>query len=75
NDLFPCRGKVGKVYKEEAGCDRVGGDKARGFNINVSLPKGNYSDVDYMKIWDEVLIPVTQEFSPDIIIISGGFDA
>ncbi|KAG2305569.1 hypothetical protein Bca52824_034220 [Brassica carinata] len=30
---------------------------------------------DYLAVWDHILIPVTKEFKPDIILLSAGFDA
>ncbi len=58
-----------------------------GFNVNVPLPAGDHSsgssrsmkglgDVDYMYLWDRrVVLPLLQEFKPDLILIPAGFDA
>ncbi|XP_071731551.1 histone deacetylase 5-like isoform X2 [Rutidosis leptorrhynchoides] len=46
-----------------------------GYNINVPWENGQCGDADYLAVWDHILIPVATEFSPDIIMISAGFDA
>ncbi|KAJ7299256.1 hypothetical protein O6H91_Y266500 [Diphasiastrum complanatum] len=53
----------------------VGGHVGAGFNINVPWPHGGYGDADYLAVWDNVLLPVTEAFKPDLILISGGFDS
>ncbi|MFZ8803208.1 MAG: hypothetical protein ACO2PO_09540, partial [Candidatus Calescibacterium sp.] len=32
-------------------------------------------DGEYAKIYEEILVPVAEKFSPDIVIVSAGFDA
>ncbi|XP_057809102.1 histone deacetylase 5-like [Salvia miltiorrhiza] len=46
-----------------------------GHNINVPWEHGKCGDADYLAVWDHILIPITKEFEPDMIIISAGFDA
>jgi acetoin utilization deacetylase AcuC-like enzyme len=33
------------------------------------------TDGDYRLVFDEIVIPVTRQFSPELVIISAGFDA
>ena len=42
--------------------------------LNIPLPAGTGS-VDYLKKFDEAVIPFIQKFAPDLLIISAGFDA
>jgi hypothetical protein len=46
-----------------------------GFNVNVCWGHGGIRDIDYDTIWDYVVLPMVEEFVPDIILISAGFDA
>ncbi|XP_010259827.1 PREDICTED: histone deacetylase 5 [Nelumbo nucifera] len=53
----------------------VGEGLGAGYNINVPWEHGRCGDADYLAVWDYILIPVARDFNPDIILISGGFDA
>ncbi|KAL8134944.1 histone deacetylase 5 isoform X3 [Apium graveolens] len=46
-----------------------------GYNINVPWENAQCGDADYLAVWDHILIPVAKEFSPDLVIVSAGFDA
>ena len=52
----------------------VGRRGGEGRNVNVPLhrPMG---DAEYAAIFDELLVPVGQEFDPDLVLVSAGFDA
>jgi len=45
-----------------------------GFNINVHMAAGS-SDSDFVKAWNEQLLPAAASFKPDLVIISAGFDS
>ena len=47
--------------------------QGRGFTVNIPLPvhAGNAS---YLKAFDEIVLPLTKEFKPQIIIRNGGSD-
>jgi len=51
-----------------------GSGKARGTTLNVPMPAGS-GDSEYVKVFEDVLIPALQDFSPEVILISAGFDA
>ncbi|EXB56058.1 hypothetical protein L484_001083 [Morus notabilis] len=53
----------------------VGEGPGAGYNINVPWENAQCGDADYLAVWDHILVPVAKEFSPDIIIVSAGFDA
>eukprot|EP00850_Spirogloea_muscicola_P020920 SM000230S07356 [mRNA] locus=s230:211151:215601:- [translate_table: standard] len=55
--------------------DMVGEGKGVGFNINVPWPSGGFGDLDYLAVWDNVLMPAARQFDPHVVLISGGFDA
>lgn len=45
-----------------------------GFTLNVPLSAGS-DDVDYFKIFDETLVEAAASFSPQLILVSAGFDS
>lgn len=53
--------------------EETGEGKGKGFTVNVPLP-GGLGDGDYARIYEEIYAPVAQKFSPDLVIISAGFD-
>ena len=52
----------------------VGRDEGRGFTVNVPIERGA-TDADYEMVFDAVVVPVTQQFQPDLVLVSAGFDA
>ncbi|KAK7495506.1 hypothetical protein BaRGS_00013204 [Batillaria attramentaria] len=59
----------------ESDYDFIGEGKGKGYNVNVPLNKTGMGDADYMAIFQTLLIPLAYEFSPQVIIISSGYDA
>ncbi|KAL6183020.1 hypothetical protein ACLB2K_044431 [Fragaria x ananassa] len=53
----------------------IGEGPGAGYNINVPWENGRCGDADYFAVWEHILLPVTKEFNPDLIIVSAGFDA
>ena len=51
-----------------------GSGKARGTTLNVPMPAGS-GDSEYISVFTDVLIPTLRDFSPEVILISAGFDA
>jgi acetoin utilization deacetylase AcuC-like enzyme len=53
--------------------DEIGTGDGKGFTINVPLPPGSGDDI-FMHAFKNFL-PVVEQFEPDVIAISAGFDA
>ena len=51
-----------------------GSGKARGTTLNMPMSAGS-GDAEYNKVFTDVLIPALQDFSPEFLLISAGFDA
>lgn len=51
----------------------VGEGAGKGFTVNVPLPSGT-DDAGYLMAYREILVPVAEEFRPDIILVSAGHD-
>jgi acetoin utilization deacetylase AcuC-like enzyme len=52
--------------------DGVG--EGKGYNINIPLPAGT-GDRGYIKAWDAIVNPIAEEYKPDLILLSAGYDA
>ncbi len=52
----------------------IGGEGARGLNVNVPLPEGSTGEVA-LAAFDEIIGPAVSAFSPDWLLVSAGFDA
>jgi len=52
----------------------TGQGPGEGYTINLPIPRG-YGDAEYTSIFEHVLAPVAEEFAPDLILVSAGFDA
>ncbi|MCG8425662.1 MAG: histone deacetylase [Proteobacteria bacterium] len=61
-------------YPGTGACDEVGKGEGAGATVNVALPSGS-GDRDYAAVFDEVFVPELRRFSPDLILVSAGFDA
>jgi acetoin utilization deacetylase AcuC-like enzyme len=61
-------------YPGTGAADEIGRDRGRGFTVNLPLEAGS-TDADYRQAFAEVVLPVLREYSPDLLLVSAGFDA
>jgi acetoin utilization deacetylase AcuC-like enzyme len=54
--------------------EEVGRGAGVGATVNVGLPAGS-GDADFAAAWAQVISPALRAFRPDLILVSGGFDA
>lgn len=54
--------------------DEIGSGAGIGFNINIPLPPGS-GDAAYCHAITDIVVPALEDFSPDLIVISSGYDA
>ncbi|GMM47971.1 histone deacetylase [Pichia kluyveri] len=71
------RYEQGKYYPgtNAGGADQVGEGLGEGRNVNIPWPVGGVGDADYIYAFRKVVMPICNEFQPDLVIISSGFDA
>ncbi len=60
-------------YPGTGSLQEIGEGEGEGYTINVPLTTGN-GDEEYANIFRQILIPVGQSFSPELILVSAGFD-
>ncbi|XP_060898071.1 histone deacetylase 7-like [Labrus mixtus] len=56
----------------------VGVGEGEGFNVNVGWTGGlnpPMGDAEYLAAFRAVVMPIAHEFSPDVVLVSAGFDA
>jgi acetoin utilization deacetylase AcuC-like enzyme len=54
--------------------DEVGEDEGLGYTVNVPLPYGT-GDRTYLRAFNEVVAPIINQYRPQFILVSTGFDA
>ncbi|KAI3370279.1 hypothetical protein L3Q82_025056 [Scortum barcoo] len=57
---------------------QVGAGVGEGFNVNVGWTGGlnpPMGDAEYLAAFRAVVMPIAHEFSPDVVLVSAGFDA
>ena len=65
-------------HLRESNFDYIGGTEDQpscGKNFNIPLNKFGLGDEDYLSIFHQILMPVTHEFRPDLILVSAGYDS
>lgn len=61
------------LYPGTGFANQIGEGEGKGFTINVPMPV--YAGFDsYQLVFDEVVLPVTEEFKPQVIVQNGGSD-
>ena len=61
-------------YPGTGACGDIGRGDGAGFTVNLPLEAGATAD-DYRVVFTEVVVPVLQQFRPDLLLVSAGFDA
>jgi len=52
----------------------LGGEgEGLGFNVNCGLP-GGQGDDDYAAVFEGLFLPIAEQFAPDFVVVSAGFD-
>lgn len=61
-------------YPGTGAADEVGRGEGKGATVNVALPAG-CGDAEYVAAWNRAIEPALRAFRPELILVSGGFDA
>ena len=62
------------IYPGRGFVEEIGEGDGTGFNVCVPLPVGT-GDETYLRVLEEVFVPLAEEFKPEIIVANGGSDA
>ena len=63
-----------RAYPGTGNPARVGEGAGHGYTLNVDLPAGAV-DRDILIAWEKRFLPLAEAFSPDLVLISAGFDS
>uniref|UniRef100_A0A8C9Q0M7 Histone deacetylase n=1 Tax=Spermophilus dauricus TaxID=99837 RepID=A0A8C9Q0M7_SPEDA len=68
----------GNFFPGSGAVEEVGAGSGEGFNVNVAWAGGlepPIGDPEYLAAFRIVVMPIAREFSPDLVLVSAGFDA
>ncbi|XP_074120547.1 histone deacetylase 4 isoform X2 [Sminthopsis crassicaudata] len=68
----------GNFFPGSGAPDEVGTGPGVGFNVNMAFTGGldpPMGDTEYLTAFRTVVMPVANEFGPDVVLVSSGFDA
>ncbi|XP_054859347.1 histone deacetylase 7 isoform X2 [Eublepharis macularius] len=68
----------GNFFPGSGAADEVGSGAGEGFTVNVAWTGGldpPMGDPEYLAAFRTVVMPIAHEFSPDVVLVSAGFDA
>uniref|UniRef100_A0A673LX18 Histone deacetylase n=1 Tax=Sinocyclocheilus rhinocerous TaxID=307959 RepID=A0A673LX18_9TELE len=68
----------GNFFPGSGAHDEVGIGPGVGFNVNMAFTGGlepPMGDADYLAAFRTVVMPIANEFAPDVVLVSSGFDA
>ncbi|KAM8825285.1 histone deacetylase 5 [Synchiropus picturatus] len=68
----------GNFFPGSGAPEEVGSGPGVGFNVNIAWTGGvepPMGDVEYLSAFRNVVMPIAQQFSPDVVLVSAGFDA
>lgn len=60
---------------DEGGPSYVGSGAGQGYNVNIGWPLGNVNDAAYVDAFERLVMPIANEYLPQLVLISAGFDA
>ena len=61
------------IYPSTGFVEQIGDGEGEGYNVNVPLPPGT-GDKTYLQALREMVVPLAEEFKPEIVVANGGSD-
>lgn len=62
------------LYPGTGAATERGIGRGTGFTLNVPLPPGQ-GDTEYLRVFDDQIAPLAEQYRPELVLISAGFDA
>ncbi|OBT59650.1 hypothetical protein VE04_00159 [Pseudogymnoascus sp. 24MN13] len=59
----------------DGGLGNVGAGPGSGRNVNIPWHAQGMGDGEYLGAFQKIVMPIAQEFNPDLVIVAAGFDA
>ncbi|XP_037368324.1 histone deacetylase 6 isoform X2 [Talpa occidentalis] len=60
---------------DEGSSSQMGRAAGTGFTVNVAWNGPRVGDADYLTAWHRLVLPISYEFNPELVLVSAGFDA
>ena len=60
-------------YPGTGAVEEAGAGAGEGFTVNIPLPAG-CGDEEYLRVFQEIVLPVGEKYKPEWILVSAGFD-
>ncbi len=60
-------------YPGTGSLQELGFGAGAGYTVNVPMP-ATFGDAEYLRAFDELLLPIGRKFKPEFILVSAGFD-
>jgi acetoin utilization deacetylase AcuC-like enzyme len=60
-------------YPGTGSLHEAGAGEGLGYTVNAPMPEG-FGDPEYLRVFDELIVPIGRAFKPEFILISAGFD-
>ncbi len=60
-------------YPGTGAAEEVGSGDGKGYTVNVPMSPG-MGDIEFIKIYEEILNPIIEQYMPEFILVSAGFD-
>jgi acetoin utilization deacetylase AcuC-like enzyme len=61
-------------YPGTGAIDEVGRGNGEGYTVNLAFPAG-FGDAEYVDAFARIIEPIAQQYAPQFVLISAGFDA
>jgi acetoin utilization deacetylase AcuC-like enzyme len=61
-------------YPGTGALSETGKDEGEGFTLNIPMTAG-MGNAEYLRVFQEVIVPVGIEYQPELVLVSAGFDA
>uniref|UniRef100_A0A1I8IUY7 histone deacetylase n=1 Tax=Macrostomum lignano TaxID=282301 RepID=A0A1I8IUY7_9PLAT len=65
----------GRFFPGSGGIEEVGQADGRGRNVNIAWQGEPMGDAEYLAAFRTLVLPMLNEFSPSLLLVSAGFDA
>jgi acetoin utilization deacetylase AcuC-like enzyme len=60
-------------YPGTGALHEIGAGPGAGFTVNAPMP-ATFGDPEYLRVFDELILPIGRAFNPDFVLVSAGFD-
>ena len=54
--------------------EEIGEREGKGYNLNIPM-KASVGDTEYLRAYNEVIMPAGRRYQPDLVMVSAGYDA